>query len=485
MSLNKKYANLPDLDLAPDVYETPDLTDGGSTVPTATVRTNPDSDDEVPSNPDIDRNGLNAEEARLHFLRASVDTRDVDFSDTIATKRKSYRSKTLRTRRRGDGTEEVGDFSDSEEETFERKLARLRREAEELKDELARRKEQQQQQADQHHETEAEAGDGLEELSRALDSIHASTRGAPGQTISADAILSQKLAATSQPTAPQGKNGNTSENNDSAAATSSSSGLLAHAADFDARLALVEAALGISTSSNPFIAEGNSEPPLQPVLPALDHLTSRLSALTSTLGGPAPASAVPTTGSGPATTAATTPQLEALTARIKKLTADADALANSRKRAMDAAKAANAAKVQADLPSDLSASSSNATEVVDPASTQRDEQAAKIQALYATLPTIQSLHPLLPSVLERLRSLRAIHAGAAQASETLDVLEKHQAEMSKEIEQWREGLRIVEEKVKEGEAAMKKNIDVISPWVKDLETRLARLENRPDSVVNS
>lgn len=176
--------------------------------------------------------------------------------------------------------------------------------------------------------------------------------------------------------------------------------------------------------------------------------------------------------------AATTPQIEALTARIKKLTADADALANSRKRAMDAAKAANAAKVQADVPSDLSASSSNATEVADPSSTQRDEQAAKIQALYATLPTIQSLHPLLPSVLERLRSLRAIHAGAAQASETLDALEKDQAELSKEIEQWREGLRVVEEKVKESEAAMKKNIDIVSPWVKDLETRLARLENQ-------
>ncbi|KKA21401.1 hypothetical protein T310_4582 [Rasamsonia emersonii CBS 393.64] len=460
MSLNKKYANLPDL--------------------TATVRTN-DSDDEVPSNPDIDRNGLNAEEARLHFLRASVDTRDVDFSDTIATKRKSYRTKTLRTRRRADGTEEVGDLSDSEEETFERKLARLRREAEELKEELARRKEQQSTKADQQQpENEADVGDGLEELSRALDNIHASTRGASGNAITADTILSQKLAATSQPVGAgsQDKNNSTSEHNDSPAATSTPSGLLAHAASFDARLALVEAALGISTSSNPFIGEGNSEPPLQPVLPALEHLTSRLSALTSTLGGPAPAPAVPTTGSGPATTAGTTPQIEALTARIKKLTADADALANSRKRAMDAAKAANAAKVQADLPSDLSASSSNATEVADPASTQRDEQAAKIQALYATLPTIQSLHPLLPSVLERLRSLRAIHAGAAQASETLDALEKDQAELSKEIEQWREGLRVVEEKVKESEAAMKKNIDVISPWVKDLETRLARLENQ-------
>ena len=368
----------------------------------------------------------------------------------------------------------MGDPSDSDEETFERKLARLRREAEELKDGLARRKEA----ANLQRVTEGdqETGDELLELSHALDSIHAVSRGAP-RANSVDVVLWQKLTTGPRIEAESKGKNESAEAATSAAASAgtSSSGLLAHAASFDARLALVEVAMGISTTSNPFMAEDNTEP-LQPVLPALDHLTSRLVALTSTLAGGPPQSMGSVSVNSAAV--ATTPHVEALTTRIRKLTADADALANAHKRAIEAAKAAQAARIaaaSADYTSHLSASSSSATEV-DPAASQRDEEAAKIQALYATLPIIQSLHPLLPSVLERLRSLRAIHAGAAHASETLDSLEKRQLEMQKDIEQWQEGLRVVEEKVKEGEEAMKKNIDVISPWVKALEARLSRLE---------
>lgn len=459
---------------------------------TATVRTASDSGDDADSNSDIDRRGVNADEARAHFLGAELDARDVNFSDSISAKRKSYRSKSRRRRRRVDGSQELGDLTDSEDESLERKLARLRREAEELKDELAKRKaekesatgqgqgestEEQQQQQDVD-----QLGDGVLELSRALDNLHASTRGASAP-VSADAILSQKLAAGSQidsaATAANGQQQNgVPEGTTGPTTASAPSGLLTHAASFDTRLSLIEAAMGIS-SSNPYMTEDNSEI-LQPVLPALDRLTSRLSTLTSTLTGPTPVSAVPTTGSAPPSTTVTTTHVEALTARIKKLTADAESLATARKRAVDAAKAAQAARIAAatiDYTSDVDVSSSSATEV-DPAATQRDEQAAKIQALYATLPTIQSLHPLLPSVLERLRSLRAIHAGAAQASETLDALEKRQAEMRREIEQWREGLKVVEERMREGEAAMKSNIDVVGPWVRDLERRLAKMEGQ-------
>ncbi|KAJ9292986.1 hypothetical protein DTO271G3_8284 [Paecilomyces variotii] len=472
MAFNKKYAGLPDLDLAPDIYETPDLTDEASTLPTATVRT-ADSDEDAGSNSDIDRHGVNADEARAHFMGATVDAREANFSDSIAMKRKAYKNTGRRRRRRDDGTEELGDLSDGEEESLERKLARLRREAEELKSELDKRR--QAEGADEKKDggdatAQDDLGDGVRELSRALDNLHVS---AARGSLSPDAILSQKLASKIDASDGISKD----DGAVATAVTASSPGLLAHAAAFDARLALIEAAMGISSSSNPFVADPNSDS-LQPVLPTLDHLTSRLTTLTSTLLGPTPASALPTIGSAPASTTVTTPHVEALTTRIRKLTADAEALATARKRAVDAAKAAQAARIAAaniDVTDDLSMTSSSATET-DPAAAQRDEQAAKIQALYATLPTIQSLHPLLPSVLERLRSLRAIHAGAAQASQSLDQLETRQMEMKKEIEQWREGLKIVEEKVVEGEKAMKNNLDVVGPWVKDLEKRLEKLE---------
>lgn len=308
---------------------------------------------------------------------------------------------------------------------------------------------------------------GVLELSKALDSIHfASTR---SNAQFPDAILSQKLAAPPPPPVAESKDTDKKDNHKPAQQTTEAPGLLAHAASFDSRLALLEAALGVSSGSNPFITETNAEPSLHPILPTLDHLTSQLTALTSTLGGPAPYTATTTT------TTNTTAHLEALSTRIKKLTTDAEGLANARRRASEAAAKAAAASSNVRSPDLGDSSSSNATEVNAETTAQRDEQAAKIQALYATLPTIQSLHPVLPSVLERLRSLRAIHAGAAQASETLDALEKDQAEMSKEIEQWREGLRVVEEKVQQSEAAMKSNIDVVAPWVRDLEARIADL----------
>lgn len=436
----------------------------------------------------------------------------MNFSDSIAVKRKSYRSKNRRRQKHDDGGEEVGDLSDREDESVERKLARLRREVEELKDEMTTREN------DESKDTDVEQGqgsepvnDGVQELSRALDNLYASSRSAVGPH-SAASMLSQRLmgnttssppaaaAAAAAQTAPAVKSKAAETPSAIPAQSSSSSGVLSHAAAFDSRLALIEASMGISNASNPFVPDGTSEAALQPVLPSLDHLTSRLSTLTNLLVGPAPASAVPTIGTAPPTTTISTPNLEALSARVHKLTTDAEALAAARKRALDAAKAAQTARISSSThattntnpdgaaadpaaaaaaatttTSDTSASSSSATEVVDPVANQRDEQATKIQALYATLPTIQSLHPLLPSVLERLRSLRAIHAGAAQAAESLDEIERRQAEMNREVDAWHDGLRVVEEKMGQGESAMKGNIELVEPWVRDLERRLGVL----------
>lgn len=369
----------------------------------------------------------------------------------------------------------MGDISDSEDEGLERKLARLRREVEDLKDEMAACDAGAGDPSQASGEEKGKLGDGVVELSRALDHMHVSRSGSG--PVSAATTLSQKLVADTSIDSSSAGGQKPSATEAENSVPPASAGLLNHAAAFDARLALIEAAMGISSSSNPFVPDGSSEPALQPVLPALDHLTSRLSALINTLVGPSPASAVATAGPASLSTTITTPHLEALAARVRKLTADTDALASARKRAIDNAKAAQTARIASaavDRPSDLDVADPSGTET-DPASTQRDEQASKIQALYATLPTIQSLHPLLPSVLERLRSLRAIHAGTAQAAESLDELERRQADMKKEIEQWREGLKVVEGKMGQGEAAMKSNIELVEPWVRDLEKRLDSL----------
>lgn len=421
-------------------------------------------------------------------MGAAVDARDANFSDSISSKRQAYRSKEKSNRRRRireDGTEEVGDLSDTEDESLERRLARLRREVEDLKVEMENRSSSGPNQALEADAAQAgpaadnagenTLGDGVAELSRALDNLHASSRGGQAASYSAATALTQKLntgsqSATASGAASQKKQPTAGETavTPVPSQTTPSAGLLSHAAAFEGRLALLEASMGISSSSNPFISDGLSEPALQPVLPSLEQMTSRLSALTSLLMGGNPASGGPSAVPG-----LTTPHLEALSTRVRKLTTDAEALASARRRATDAAKAAQAARIATSSDADAAGEGSGAMD---------DEQIAKIQALYATLPTIQSLHPLLPSVLERLRSLRACHAGAAHAAESLNELEKRHAEMATEIDQWREGLTAVEEKMKQGEAALRSNVETVEPWVRDLESRMARLEGPPGGL---
>ncbi|KAI2794733.1 hypothetical protein POX_a01334 [Penicillium oxalicum] len=486
MAFNKKYAGLPDLDPSPDIYETPDLTDEASTIPATTIRTDSDHDDTA-YNSDIDREGVNADQARLHFMGAAVDARGANFSDSISTKRQAYRTREKsqrRRRRREDGTEDVGDLSDSEDESLERRLARLRREVEDLKLQMENRAGSGHDgtstsldagQTAHHHAADGEEpgeaaslGDGVAELSRALDNLHASSRvNRSGSHYSAANFLTQKLG-TSLPGAQTPKQGSSSTGETAASAVTpvssqtttaaaplsqsslsdaaTAGGLLSHAAAFEGRLALLETSMGISSSSNPFVGDGFSEPTLQPVLPTLEQMATRLSTLTSLLvGSHHPASGG--SNSNAAIMASTTPNLEALSTRIRKLTADADALASSRKRAADAAKAAQAARL----------------------SSGADGDAA---------PPRRPTHPA--PVLERLRSLRACHAGAAHAAESLNELEKRQAEMATEIEQWREGLVAVEERMKQGEGALRSNVETVEPWVRDLEARMARLEGPPE-----
>ena len=412
----------------------------------------------------------------------------MNFSDSISAKRRAYRSRNRNrpSRRRllqqqqqgqgqGQGQGQEGEFigdggsdSSDEEETPERKLTRLRREVEELKIELSSN-------AEQRPGGGADDNDGVLELSRALDNLHASST--KGGSSSAATRLSHTLDSRSP-------NFSTNDNNKTATATKTTNltgqetpdpEILTRAAAFDGRLALIEAAMGIArSSSNPFLIDDPSRgSAFHPVLPALDNLSSRLSSLTSILTGP------PTSNSNSnMTNPTTTPNLETLEMRVRKLTVDAEALEAARKRANEAAKVSPSTQIGTTTTTTSKGPTDYDDSGDDPllAAAQRDEQTAKIHALYTTLPTIQSLYPTLPSVLERLRSLRAIHAGAAEAAESLDAVERRQDEANKEIEKWREGLKVVEEKVGQGEIAMKSNIEVVEPWVKDLETRLNRLE---------
>lgn len=410
-----------------------------------TVRSPSDNEfDDEDDGAGISRTRLRIDQARSRFMPSNVDARDVDFSDRVNGKRKSYRASSRRQRILEDGTEEFGELTDEEDgESLAQKLARLKREVEEAKEEYGR---QQATKADAAATADSHEGE-IASLSQALEEIsQLSASSAPG-------IPSRSAGTTGYPTiGTTGQSQHPSAIGDTAtytvtyAPTYEETHALAKAADFDRRLFLLEKALGIGSSALPGL-DTNGLP--RAVLPTLDTLQKQISTLSE----------------------ASTSSLDSISRRVRTLAQEADALEKSRRNA----KAAQEALASTAVAGEADGSAAAAAAVLAVAPPADSDQAAKINALYGTLPTIESLAPLLPPLLDRLRSLRAIHADAAAAAETLGRVERTQADMAGDIKQWRDALERVEGAVKEGETAMTGNMSVVEGWVKELEERMAKL----------
>ncbi|KAK7421035.1 hypothetical protein QQX98_002393 [Neonectria punicea] len=423
MALNRKYAALPDLDSAPDIYETPELTDDNSTVPTNAARTQSDDEfyDIEEENAGISRSRLRIDEARSRFLPANVDAHGVDFSDRVDGKRKSYKASSRRQRILQDGTEEFGDLSDDDDdESLERRIARLQREVALAKDEYAKRKTTPGTDSD-----DATTNDErLVALSQVLDEISkpAIARYAPQ--------LSNPRLESSQEESSELPPGDNATYTVTYAPTYEQSHALAKAADFDRRLLMLEKGLGISSTLMPE-ADSNGLP--RAILPTIDSMNKQISTLAQ----------------------ASTANLDAVSRRVRTLAAEQEKLSDAREKAKS-------------LREELSRNAPSSP-------SEESEQEARINALYGILPTIENLTPILPPLLDRLRSLRAIHSDAATASETLTRIETQQAEMTTELKQWNEGLEKIEAAMKASGAAVESNKTVMEGWVKELEERILDL----------
>lgn len=352
-------------------------------------------------------------------MPAQVDARDVDFSDRLNGKRKSYKTSSRRQRILEDGTEQIGDLSDEEGEDLARKIARLKREIEEAKEEYGKQKAESKDSVPDQDEELVSLSQALEEMSTlperdmAIRGYQKSSKQAKDDSRdSAQSIDGATYTVTYAPDYEQ-------------------SHALATAADFDRRLVLLERVIGITSSTMPEL-EGNGLP--RAIMPTLDTLQNQILTLSE----------------------ASTSSLDSISRRVRTLTQEAEQLEKSRK----AAKAAQ---------------DSLASTGASPIEADDSEHTAKINALYGTLPTIESLTPLLPPLLDRLRSLRAIHADAATASDTLERIENSQSEMAADIKEWREALEKIESSMGERGTTMAANMKVVEGWVKDLEAKVATL----------
>ena len=339
--------------------------------------------------------------------------------------------------------EEPDSLSDEDDESLERKLARLRREVAEVKGEYEKRKA-----GEKDGSNLSSYGEGapLDALGRVLDDINmvdgsvsngAASRLAtkvgtatktyerPAKNPTAEAVQSQEKTTYTMTYAP----------------TYLQNSTLAKVTDFDSRLTMLETILGVETIPLPT----QDALPAKAVIPSLDALDKQISTLSSS----------------------TETSLDLISRRVRQLTQDAEKLDEARRSARTAQEELNYA-----TPRRLRVATEEAMsdKVVD-----HFEQTSKINALYGTLSTIESLAPLLPSLLDRLRSLRYIHADAATASQSLAKVEARQEAMVEEIKDWRDGLEKVERAMAQGEQTMNENTKMVERWVKELEDRMQNL----------
>jgi nuclear migration protein JNM1 len=316
-------------------------------------------------------------------------------------------------------------------------MARLRREIEEVKEEVGKRNVAVAGEADdQNGDSGLVAKDSAAELSRILDSI-SSHQGSQKETSATRFVkaLSSTISTSSPPlpqVAPQ-KAGDPATYTVTYAPDYQQKHALAKAADFDSRLTLLENSLGINLATIPSL---DSKGVPTAILPTIDNLQRQVSILSE---------------SSPSS-------LDSISRRVRTLIQESERLDEARR----------SAKVAQD---ELRASGGDVN-VAEGSELGDSEQVAKINALYGTLSTIESLSPLLPSLLDRLRSLRAIHADAATASQNLERIAKRQEDMEVEIKKWQQGLEKIEDAMKQGEETIGGNMKVVEGWVKELEEKM-------------
>ncbi|CAI6331616.1 unnamed protein product [Periconia digitata] len=442
-----KYDSLPGIDTAPDVYETPELAEDVSTIQASTAVSESEEEESDNAASQVRHHRLQTDQARDRFQPSRVDADNVDFSDNISgQQRRSYRTSTRTQRRRG---EMIGDDSDEEEESFERKLARVHQEALELEQEHARRM----QSGDKTKTEERDSKEIMEFISDKVDSIYTQRRSGDKPTRNgAEFYFSSTIqkfnnytsftpspriskAIATQPPLPG-----------SQVQRSQLDHVLSQAGDFDTRLTQLEQSLGLNGATMP---DTSSAAPL-PIFTTLERIEESVGLVTDASAG----------------------TLDAATSQIRRLIDEAEHLKDL--RASNHTSSYHSSGHSSPSPSSPSSPLADNTKLDETTLTHAQE--TKINALYGTLPSLDKLTPLLPLVLDRLRTLRLVHTSAFQVDAVLTALETRQAQQAAEIESWRTKLGEVEEFVRDAEERTERKVQQVGGWVRDVEGRVKGLE---------
>ncbi|KAK4701486.1 nuclear migration protein JNM1, partial [Phenoliferia sp. Uapishka_3] len=477
---SSKYASLPDIDSAPDVYETPDVpaevshegdSDSDSELPRAgSPSTRRAAQPGLPASENIDNTRLDTSDARRRFGAASAAAGLTDASNRKYTSRRlpSTNSYSTASRTGLDG---------SEKETTLERLRRLRSEIEELEQDVQREK--------------------AEETASPDFDAHADPKGKK-RAVTPGVILQQLQLLRGDLGGVEAKvTGDLEGEGEKDPGVAPPTGLAQKAKASSSLLSKLGFASGPQPvedqKSAPLPKVSSANPPLES-----GHLEKRISEMERVLGAseadvdeshPLPPPLLQTlTRLDHLLTLLTQPRhLDGISRRVKVLVSDLERLHESRRKLGDTrplnialsggmtvavagsgdAKATSGPPASSSAPKPLSGGGSG--EPIPPDTLQ------KIDTLFTLLPRLDPLLPLTPRLLTRLRSLATLHSSAATFGDTLEELK---AEVQK-LDEGEKGLREVvaglEQSVEENESKVRGNLE-------GLEGRLGSLVQRMEHL---
>ncbi|KAK9242069.1 Dynamitin-domain-containing protein [Lipomyces tetrasporus] len=383
MPILEKYQSLPGLDTwSPDVFETPDLEESVAGVATPDT---PSISETI--NDELDYSSISADVARERFLNKTLNP--------------------------GEPVE------DPMSESTEMKVARLRKEMEDLAASITR---------EEHTKKDPEEpGNVANEVTELANKMRAILMSRQQNTSALEVVKylgtkTEFLATAGDVADSQGRTPSAPGVNPSTPNDAQNLRLI----DLDNRVASLEKALG-NPSSVAFHGAFHATIFEQPVIPTLLSLSQKINNLTS-----APE------------------KFDATLARVRQLVAAAE-------------------KISSASPGKHPSSSQKAP------ITGEDEDASradKIDALYNSLASVEKLMQIVPGLVDRLRSLRFLHSEAGETIGNIREIRDKMNATDAQISTWRSALENAEKRLDQIEERERTNLMTADEWVKDLERRV-------------
>ncbi|KAI0093310.1 hypothetical protein BDY19DRAFT_989960 [Irpex rosettiformis] len=432
MSANK-YASLPDIDTAPDVYETEDVF--------PTNQNNEDSsDDELGSYlqshgrgrigeghakpEELDSSSLNKEEASKKFRRAEKRKPRARIHYTYPSSPTSSGS---------DGESPSRRWTSTQKLSFAQRIQILKAEVVALEQEVHSQDERK-----ELHEAQPNPAELIRELADVkarLSKVGTAGKKEAGRSKLVNAVLAD---GTGDPEAKvERKEVVTEKKTDIGGGD-----IMTFTAEIDRRLGALEKAIGSSTTA---LDETS------PLLPPLIVTVTRLHSMLSLLSQPR--------------------QLDNVSRRLKLIQPDLERTSNTNTTTHGHQSASHGGQRRQSSGHPLH-STSTTNGASSPTVPSAPMNRTHLEQLSPILTRLAPILPNIPHILTRLRSLSALHTNAAAFQSTLERLEEQQAKERTDLADLEKAVEGIEKSIKDNESVVKKNVESLEARVEGVVHRI-------------